>query len=774
MQYFWLVNKWLMGRPELLLLLVLGGLFRLIGIYPGYYAHGDEVMYGEAVYMLINKTLGMESQFLWYPPLVAWIMLFFFLIFFIPLTIVGKIFAGNIDFDNFTKFFNSDVLGQNWVNAMYWGRYVTTFFSIGVIFLTYLLSYKLFKNRLIAFLSSFFVAVNYRLVLNSHVGFLDIYNVFFLLLSLLAISILLARQTFKTYLFAWISVALLFLVKYQIYSLITIVLVQILISCKSGKSVRGMLKMFFNKYFIMGEVIVLVMIIIAHFYHWQNWEKVVSLNQYQALKYGAGINTLNIFPLAYFYHVGVGPILSLAFITGLGLGVLKKEYRQSWILLPSLLVAGFLYLYFTRGGFYTRNFLAILPVIFIFASLSFVYLWNKFSVMNHLLNMRLLFLTSLIFLIFLSVKDQINNSIIVDKILSKVSNKVAMQSFIDKNLPSDVFFAGHPNSPSLQNNQTKLKNLQDSRMFFSLREFLDEGLDYALVDFDVLSNDFVWWMGVSPDIGVKFWNKPDNLLSQSYTALATRELLWTSTVKAYLPQWQIPGYSYALIKVNKQEKLKDLEPVVKYNFNTGEEGWQKLYFFPTLQQYLEFNGPGEDNVGSLMISKGANLNLLETKKYFKPGTIRWQSPVLEVDGLHGYQITGLVKNEENLTQNIRNGFIRLDFYSERKQGTSSAYPGRTSFAYQNKPSQSLIDRPIISFVSERVWGESRWQPVEIQAIAPEGTKFMTVDFQSDFPVSNLFLDMVEIKKTKDTLPDEASHVTIPDEDFFGPNDGGFL
>lgn len=766
MQYFWRVNNWLMGRPELLLLLVIGGLLRLIGIYPGYYAHGDEVMYGEAVYMLINKTLGMESQFLWYPPLVAWIMLFFFLFLFIPLTIIGKFFIGSVDFDNFTKFFNSEVLGQNWISAMYWGRYVTVFFSIGVILLTYLLSYRLFKNRLIAFLSSFFVTVNYRLVLNSHVGFLDIYNVFFLLLSFFAILFLFERQSFKTYLFAWMSVALLFLVKYQIYSLVTIVLVQILISWKNGKDILEIWKKLFNKYFVTGGVMALVVILFAHFYYFQHWERVVSLNQYQALKYGVGINTLNIFPLSYFYHVGVGPILSVTFLIGLGLGLLKKEYQRSWILFPSLLVAGFLYLYFTRGGFYTRNFLAILPLIFIFSSLPFAYLWNKLAGLKLFRNMRFLFLTGLIFLVFLSVKDQINNSITVDKILSRVSNKVAMQSFVDKNLPSDVFFAGHPNSPSPQNNQTKLINLQDSRMFFSLREFLDEGLDYVLVDFDVLGSDFVWWMGVSPDIGVKFWNKPNDLLSQSYTALATRELLWTSTVKAYLPQWQIPGYSYALTKINKQEKLRDLEPVVKYDFNESKEGWQKLYFFPILEDYLKIGGTDEDNAGWLMIDKGINLNTLTTKKYFKPGTIRWQSPVLEAEELHGYQIAGLIKNEENLAQNIRNGFIRLDFYSERKQGTSSAY--------QDKPSQLLTDRPIISFVSKRVWGESRWQPVEIQALAPPNAKFMTVSFQSDFPVSNLFLDMIEIKKTKDTLPDEVPHVTIPDENFFSPNDGGFL
>src|SRR3989344_5311938 len=73
-------------NPALSLIVLAGFLLRIIGTNPGYYMHGYEVIYGDAVSMILNKTIGLVSNSnLNYPPLVFWIMAVVFLFFFIPL-----------------------------------------------------------------------------------------------------------------------------------------------------------------------------------------------------------------------------------------------------------------------------------------------------------------------------------------------------------------------------------------------------------------------------------------------------------------------------------------------------------------------------------------------------------------------------------------------------------------------------------------------------------------------------------------------------------------
>lgn len=76
-------------NPILFSIVIIGFLLRIIGTSPGYYAHGYEVMYGQAVLMILNKTIGLEYNNLAYPPLVAWIMAAIFLFFFVPLSWIG-------------------------------------------------------------------------------------------------------------------------------------------------------------------------------------------------------------------------------------------------------------------------------------------------------------------------------------------------------------------------------------------------------------------------------------------------------------------------------------------------------------------------------------------------------------------------------------------------------------------------------------------------------------------------------------------------------------
>ena len=374
------VINWLKSNWIIVLVIVAGTLMRIWGTKPGVHHEGDEVFYGQATNMILNRNLLVESSLLGSPPLVYWIMLVFFVLVFIPLAwlvfiikefpdfilTVGGIyqgaFAGKVGFD---RIFFTNIIGSRWINPMYWGRYLTAVVGGLVIYLTYLVAKKYFGSNWTALLASIFVALNYRLVLNSMVGFPDMYNVLFLLLSLLLTHSLMKKPNLNSYIKVWIGAALSFLVKYQIYALIPLFLAHLNISLQQAKgNIREFALSFFSRKVIIGGLISFTIVFLVHGQYFVQWEKVSSINTYEAVKYGFGRNIINIFPLSYLYHIGAGPLLFIAFVLGLIYGLIKKKSRLSTLLLASpLSIFFFIYFYYTGGGFHTRNLISLLSLL---------------------------------------------------------------------------------------------------------------------------------------------------------------------------------------------------------------------------------------------------------------------------------------------------------------------------------------------------------------------------------------------------------------------------
>lgn len=745
MLLFQLIKK----RPELTILVIIGFTLRIIGTNPGYFAHGDELMYGEAVYMILNKTLGMEPQVLGnYPPLVAWIMLIFFILIFIPITIVTHL------SEFLTNLPDVDIFGANWNNALHWGRYTTVIFSTGIIVLTFWLSEKIFKNRLVAFLAAFFTTVNYRLILNSKIGFLDIYNVFFLLGALLVIIYLYEKPTFKNYLLSWVMTGFSFLIKYQIYAMFAFGFIHLLLSLKfSGRSLKKFLKNFLSKEFLAGGTITAMIVLVSHYYHFQNWEKVRSLYEYQALKYGLGINNLNIFPISYIFHYMLGPVLTFTALAGLILGITKKKYRiGTTVLALPVAFDCFIYFYYSTGGTYTRNLLAVLPMALILSAVSFSWALEKFVSGQKITKVKIVALLTIIAIILFSVKEQLNNAIVAIQVLSNPSARILVSKWINENIPAGSIIGVYQGGFASDETKFNLKTFSGLNEAISVEELKEEGVKYAVVDFYIVNNNLVWWMGQPTDIGLKFWNKPDNLLSQSFSALAIRELLASHTTQAYLPKWQMPGYNYFVAKIDNQTK-REYYLFNKYNFDSGTEGWKKIYYFEEAKNLLTYSS----KLSSLIIKNERISSTDKIKRiYARPGAIRWQSPPLPAQSNYAYKITGKIKNLEGVEKSNRNGFLRLDFYLN--------------------PSNGFESRTIASFVSKRVFGKSEWHEVTVEGIAPENAKFLTISFQVDQGKTPFYLNEVEIFQSKEEVREvqKNERYTISDDDFFNPNDGGFL
>ena len=784
MEFLYLLIKKIKKNFLLTIIIFTGLVLRLVLTNPGYYYRpGDEILFSQAIYMLINGTLSLKVQLLGFPPLIPWIMLLVFPTVFVPvawlkslllhfadtymfflpplLIIVTTVFlvvkkfkwgrnkgmvlflilfwislavSGSIAISK-TNAFHTEVLGKNWINALYWGRYLTAILGAGTVFLTYKVARIFFERRNLALIAAFFTGVNYRLVLSSHVGLPDMYNAFFVMLAMLAIGVLLKNPTVKQYFITWIALTLSFLIKYQTHVFIPFFIAHTVISLRATKhnKEKSFVQNFLSSKVILGGITALAIVLVSHIYHFMNWERVLEINRYEAIKYAFGTNRFNMFALSYIYHIGIGPILSILAVGGLIWGLVRKNFRlSSFLLLSTLPLFAFLYLFYTGGGFFTRNFIAAFPIVLIFSALFINQLFE--TVLSRKIIKFDRTLVGIIFIVFVifSAKDHIVNSVVAAKNYSSQPPRVAAQNWVDENIHGNVVFARYGGNPLPSDPGVIDGKLLPFSQAFSYQELIQENYDWASIELSWVRFYLLWWMRHD------LWGKPDYLLSQTYIALAFRELLWSHTQEIFLSPWQAPTDQFAIVKLEKQDSYK--KTTVLKNYKTFVD-WEPIFLFnkdkESLQSPFDQQGVGE----LLYINKGN----------FLPGSVRWQSPSIEVKPGYGYNIIGRIKNTDFLEKEERSGFLRLDFYSNNEQATR-----------------------FTSFVSERVWGGSDWHEVKIQAVAPENAKFGRVSFQSDNTNAQLILSEVEIKETIDLIPDEARHFTISDDDLFLPNNQGIL
>lgn len=744
------ISNFLKLNPLLSLILILGLALRFIGVYPGLFKEGDELLYGQAIYSITHHTLQMEQSTLVYPPLTIWIMILLFLLFFIPATILlffikvifSAIFynAALPDFTlrSFNSIFNSQIIGINGINAMYWGRYITAFFGTSAILLSFYLGKIYFKDLKIALIISFLAAVNYRLVLNSRLGLPDIYNIFFLLISLITAKLLIGKPTFKNYLFTALAATALFLVKYQFYGFLIFGLAHLVSSFNCQGSLNVRIKKLFTRNFFSSLIFALLFIVISHVSYFSSWKEVIALNQYQSLKYGFGLNKLYYYPISYLYYYGVGVVTSLLGILGLLYGLQKKEFRESsLLLLPPVIVCIFLYFYFSNGGFFTRNLLPLILITLIFAALA-LNLFIDLIVKKLKINSSLLVVFfSAIILIVVSF-NQLRDSLISSYYYAQTSPRVEVKNWIEQNVKGQIIFAIHHSDPEPLAAEVKLFYLPDISQQFSYQELAVDNINLALVDTTSVQGAFLWWMLLPLNTDNHFWKKPDELLSEGFYALAYRELLRSHLVRQFTTPWQAPGFNYLIVSGDlKNQQLRF------NNKNLAENiSWNKLTLKSTDQKFLILN---EENQPT--IKEGQKGTVI-------PGGLRWQTAAFEIKPGFAYKLSAEILNSTQLDKNKRDGFIRLDFY-------------------RDNPQQLLTENREISFVSERVYGDSGWHKVNIEEIAPKDAKFATISFQADNREMDFTLKNLSLLENMTVVDWSEKQQTISDTNLFLPNNNGF-
>ncbi len=726
----------------LTVILLLAALLRFVGTNPGYNQfHADEgISYSAAVSMIKNGNL--DPLRYDYPALVPDINYIFFQTIFIPLnwakyylTHIPDIVDGIVHLPiaplEEKKLFQTYVLGERNINALHWGRYVTAFFSLANVFLLYLLTKKLLNNRTIALIAALLLTFNYKHVINSHIGLPDIYNAFFVLLTYFLVFNLWKKPSTKNYILAGLVVGLSFSVKYQIFAVFPLLLTHLYLSINKF---RINFRKLFNPAFFLSLAVIPVVFVLSSPYFFIHFNKAIASIKDVSLKYGVGTNLLNLYPFSYFYHIDYGPLEFIAIFIGLFLAFYKFK-KETLLLLSFIVPFMFMMVYYTRGGFYVRNFITVTPLFMIFAAFC---LWQLYKLIGKSFGNKIGLIALLILLpvvMFIPAQSAIINSYYY----SQPWGYDLMRPWVAENLPKDVIVATHPFDAvnlKITNKRTEFENAGA----FSKAEHIENEASYMLLDLNWVGYSFYFWMSYGLEDLKYYWEKPLDIMRNMYHGLATEEL-FRYQVHAVTKPWQAPDTHLLAIKFPTWPQAKWQE-IKKFNFDKNTEGWRILG---------KFGSRGPDNYYD-----NGRLVLVPSGPKFP--TVRVASQPIEIRQGHLYQIEGFLQTEKILEPREREGFLRVDFYGDNFD--------------QDKVG-------IISAVSSRVYGSKDPVKKEIIERAPTGAKYLIVSFQAHITTkTKIWLDNLTIKESDKEVEDITSKppydIQPMDLNYVYPNSHGNL
>lgn len=722
-------------------ILVVAVLLRFIGIYPGYHPyHSDEGMsYSSAIEMIRN--LNIDPGRYDYPALIPLINAVIYILLFIPLFLIKSLIFSPGDLptkgQNIVEIWQQVVIANQQTMVLFWGRFVTAAFGVGVVFLVYKFSAIFFKDKRIGLVAAFLTAVNFRQVLNSHLGLPDIYNAFFLLLAFYFLALLLKNPNRQNYLLSGVASALYFSTKYQPFLFPVFVLVHLYLVWKTKSN-------FLKKDFLIAALLTPIIFLILNPYHLIHWDEFVAINSYNVFKYGVGIKVLNFYPISYLYHIGIGQFIFISIILGILIGLRKYTFK-TLILLSVVFPFMFLLIYYTRGGYYTRNFVTLTPLFLIFAAIFLVWIFDYFARILKLKQNVIGFVLGVV--IIFSSWDNLKNSFISSYYFSKPWGYEQAHKWAQINIPEKSKVMSHPWDKYPRDKSLEIIPLEISTVF-SLAEMQEENADFGFINMDWLTLGSYWWMNRTTKESLEFWEKPNDLLSNTYSAIVAQELA-NFTVAKFVKPWQAPDMNFLIVKVPKIPKIGKKHLISSFSFDKKEElaQWSLIDGDYGMAQKITFDPDlGKKMKGSLKVENGIR----------RLPIVRAVSPALPIAPGKSYVIEGWIKAGSLLEKKARDGVLRVDFYDEN--------PGQIE----------LTTEKLFSQVSSRIFGDTAWIKKEIIVTSPPKSRFITTSFQIN-GYGDFWFDDIKVYEA-DILedPNKADYIDyqIPHDILFPYSQGG--
>lgn len=715
----------LINNKLILLIFLTGAFLRFWGVDPGYHPyHSDEPMsYFNAIKMIVERKI--DPSYYAYPSLIPIIHIIFYLFFFIPFTTAGlyRITTG---------------IGVELVEVLYWGRYVTAILGSLSIILVYLLGKKYF-GKVVGLISAFFLAVNYRHVLSSHLALFDVPNGFFLLLVLIASYWVLQRGKKIHYIVAGILAGLSMSVKFAPFGFIGVILAHIF-----GQQIplRDVLK---GKKFWLGLLVLsftfLFTFLILNLPHFLNYSLAKQYLEYNNFQYRVGRFMFMPYPYGYFYNWGLGPVLSFLTIIGILWG-LKIKFRETVILLVPMLLFILSLTFFSSGGLYVRNFVGIIPILVIFAAVG---MHATYILFVKLANKKFALL-SLFFLILVSSWPHLKNSWILDKnyqdewSLSKVRQEL-IHNFSTKNIAGEHWILNQifPKDFKIEKINFNVKSN------FTLAELQEAGAEYVLLDSGFSERFFVWWMPLELSKG--FLDVPKDLLYRTFPGSVFHELI-SRRSQEWAKPWQAPDINFWLVPIPKIPERFNGQLIFKEDFERSNN-WKIKGSMGNQVENIGHTFGNKSCIGKGCALIGLTREGINAVKFRTFGTIQFSSAPISVEEKHSYQVKVKMKVDPKLPKEVRDGFFKVELFKDRED------------AEGDKPGD-------VVFVSARYPNDSNsWVEKEVFADIPKGFAYMTVSFQTyDNRGETFYFDDLVIEKSIKPLETKIERKPFPEELIF--------
>lgn len=614
---------------------------RFVGIKPGYPAiHADEgASHSQAIQMILERTLvpkkGVSDPFV-YGLVMPLVNAVFFLVIFIPggfLINLGKMVTmirargwGEFLQVGLYQVFDNDILGVNKINVVYWSRYITAGFGVGVVFMSYLLARRLFKSERTGLIAGYLVAINYRQVLNGHLGLPDVYNAFFLILAMYWVVGLWDEPTKRNCILAGVGAATYFSVKLQIW--IVGPLVWVLVNEKKRILKREIWWMI--SVAIVGGLLWSVV-------HILNWREAVEELRYVSLKYQAGRNRFDWYSYWYLSQIGLGRVGLLLVVGGIGIGLIKK-FKQTMLLLSVIVpFMGFL-TYYTAGGFYTRNLVTITPLLLVFVAYGVEEMIGRVKKPVNLLAGGLL--------LGIISFESLGNAIIVPREYLRPWNRKMVEDWVGENI-------------------NKEEKVAKRRSDYYLAELQEDGVGWAVVNMSEISGNYYWWMGGSYLEPGKRWQRPDEILVNTPIAKMMMELK-NYVVFEELNSWQAPDENFVVVKVPGKLNINNEKQVYREDFDLGKSWGAENDGYGEVKNLKWDENGGIEESGALEIA-GVNGGFYSQ---------RLVSDTIAVGEGGVVKVRGNLKASKMLKHEERDGLLGVDFWNGEGRYLTSALAGR--------------------------------------------------------------------------------------------------
>lgn len=704
---------------------ILAFFVRLWGIYPGFpnYHPDEPQIYSRALLILQNKeeTLGYWG----YPSLTPLINSFFYAIFFIPLTLIFKVSQNPMilkDFVNTGQFLQKYIFGIQEINVLYWGRIVNAILGGLTVIFTYLVAKKYF-NKTTGFLAALFLTFNTRHVLGSHFALPDVPNSFFLLIPLFFSFNILKGGKVKDYFWAGITSALSMSVKLSPFSLIPTFLSHLFSPMKliSKNSFVKLLVI------LITFICVILIINVFHLFHLDALSH--DLDKLDK-RYLVGSNKLFLYPYSYLYHQGIGPLLTIFSFIGM-FNSLFKNIKKTLVLISPVLFMFFTLTYYSIGGVYVRNFIAIIPLILIFSAVGIEFVFKKNWILGSLLT-------------FFAIVSSVNYTVTLGIDYSKEWNVKKMQTYLKGKFENENIAATSWFGAFFQIPQKNLINWHyDSN--FNLSELQDEKTDYAVIDTDVFEAMTSWWMtirGLNAPL-----TPPENILYSTFPIASAKELL-SNRIHEITKTPLVPETNFYITRIPKQSEFKGIK-ILSEDFNKSTN-WKLNNpdgkMIPNTKQIFDKKCGGCIQIGQIKPTDSSDAYLLSSGV---SRSFAVKSEPIPISEFYEYKVSADVWNHTKIEKNQRDGFIKIELY-------------------KNKMTAETDKSGDLVFLSERYFFNSK-EEVNLQKrfFVPEGYSYATISFQVDRNRNgDFYFDNLSIEKSVDKNLNLEKLKEFPEEIFF--------